>query len=78
MNYAFNRIKFNRQVVSCIAKYGKKKYVNNHNKNIIRRYSNEVPENQPSWKLLAFVCGLGLYHHYKRDVKYYHPFYFYW
>ena len=63
MNYAFNRIKFNRQVVSCIAKAGKKKY-NYINK---RTFSsqNASPNPVPPWKLIVILSGLGLYHQYK-------------
>lgn len=67
MNYAFNRIKFNKQVVSCIAKEGKKKY-NNYNKTTIRTYSHgQDPEKEPfpSWKIIALFSGIGLYHQYK-------------
>ena len=70
MNYAFNRIKFNKQVVSYLAAQGKKKYNTNknHNKMMIRTYShNSDPEKDPfpSWKFLAILSGLGLYHQYK-------------
>lgn len=75
MNYTFNKIKFNRQVVSCLAAQGNKKYNTNknHNKIITRNYSqNPDPEKNPfpSWKLIAFLSGLGLYHQYKtRDNR---------
>lgn len=74
MNYAFNRIKFNRQVVSYIAKEGKKKYSNNnsHNKIIIRKYSQHSDPNNnpfPSWKIIAFLSAIGLYHQYKCMVN---------
>jgi hypothetical protein len=74
MNYAFNKIKFNRQVVSYLAAQGKKKYNTNknHNKIIIRNYShNQGPEKDPfpSWKLLVFLSGLGIYHQYKTRVS---------
>jgi hypothetical protein len=77
MNYAFNRIKFNRQAVSYIAKEGKKKYSNNnsHNKIIIRKYSQQMPNSDPnnnpfpSWKIIALFSGLGLYHQYKCNVN---------
>ena len=68
MNYAFNRIKFNKQVVSYLAAQGKKKYNTNNNKMMIRTYShNSDPEKDPfpSWKFLAILSGLGLYHQYK-------------
>ena len=74
MNYAFNKIKFNRQVVSYLAAQGKKKYNTNknHNKIIIRTYShNPEPEKDPfpSWKLLAILSGLGFYHQYRTRVS---------
>lgn len=77
MNYAFNRIKINRQVVSYIAKEGKKKYSNNncHNKIIIRKYSQQMPNSDPnnnpfpSWKIIAFLSAVGLYHQYKCIVN---------
>ena len=68
MNYAFNKIKFNKQVVSCLAAQGKKKYNTNknHNKIITRNYSHN-PEKDPfpSWKIIAFLSGLGFYHQYR-------------
>jgi hypothetical protein len=74
MNYAFNKIKFNRQVVSYLAAQGKKKYNTNknHNKIIIRNYShNPDPEKDPfpSWKLLVILSGLGIYHQYRSRVS---------
>jgi len=75
MNYAFNRIKFNRQVVSCIAKEGMKKYsknnCKNNNKIVARSYSQHYgPEKDPfpSWKIIAFLSGLALYHQYKNNI----------
>ena len=71
MNYAFNRIKFNKQVVSYLAAQGKKKYNTNknYNKIITRNYSQQMPEPEkdpfPSWKLIAILSGLGLYHQYR-------------
>ncbi len=63
MNYAFNRIKFNKKVVSCIAKAGKKKY--NHINKRTFSSKNASPNPVPSWKLIAILSGLGLYHQYK-------------
>ena len=81
MNYAFNKIKFNRQVVSCIAAQGKKKYsiinknYNPQNKVIIRSYSQQTPGQDPgkdpfpSWQIIALLSGLGLYHQYKTHIS---------
>ena len=73
MNYAFNRIKFNKQVVSYLAAQGKKKYKINHNKVITRNYSsyNQEPNKNPfpSWKLIAILGGIGIYHQYKNQIK---------
>jgi hypothetical protein len=76
MNYAFNRIKFNKQVVSYLASQGKKKYKINHNKNhnkvITRNYSHNQDPNKnpfPSWKLIAILGGIGIYHQYKNQIK---------
>jgi hypothetical protein len=79
MNYAFNKIKFNRQVVSYLAAQGKKKYTinhnKNHNKNITRNYSQQIPNKDPdkdpfpSWTVIGILSGLGLYHQYKNQIK---------
>ena len=83
MNYVFNKIKFNRQVVSCLAAQGKKKYtIINHNKNykkvVVRNYSQSSsnPDPDPNrgpdpWKTLCFLGIWGLYHQYlnKKDIK---------
>jgi hypothetical protein len=79
MNYAFNKIKFNRQVVSYLAAQGKKKYTinqnKNHNKIITRNYSQQIPNKDPdkdpfpSWTVIAILSGLGLYHQYKNQIK---------
>jgi hypothetical protein len=76
MNYAFNRIKFNKQVVSCLAAQGKKKYNTNknynYNKTVTRSFSySPDPEKNPfpSWKLIAILSGIGLYHQYKNQIK---------
>jgi len=77
MNYAFNKIKFNR---CFIGKEGRKKYsINkNYNKVISRPYSQQIPPNQDpnkppflSLKLIAIISGLGLYHQYVNQVKRY-------
>lgn len=71
MNYAYNKIKFNRCFI------WKKYFINkNYNKAISRPYSQQIPPNQdpnknpfPSWKLIAIISGLGLYHQYVNQVK---------
>ena len=67
MNYAFNKIKFNRQVVNFIGKEGKKKYSKN-------RYFSQQPSGPekdpfPSWKFIAFITGIGIYHQYVNEIK---------
>jgi hypothetical protein len=66
MHYAFNRIRFNKQLSHLIGKENKKKY-NNYNKVVSRSFSAESPNNKdpfPSWKIIAAFCGIGLYHQY--------------
>lgn len=69
MNFAINKIRYNKSAIHFFAKEGKKKY-NNINK---RQFSshNAEPDNNPfpSWKLIAILSGLGIYHHYKRVYK---------
>jgi hypothetical protein len=65
MHYAFNRIRFNKQVSHMIARENKKKY--NNTKVIIRSFSGHLPNPKdpfPSWKIIAAFCGIGLYHQY--------------
>lgn len=76
MNYAFNRIKFNKQVVRCLAKEYKKRHsiINNNNKAIIvRSYSSHQQDPQknpfPSWQVITILSVLGLYHQYKNEIK---------
>lgn len=70
MNYAFNRIKFNRQVVSCIAKAGKKKYNYINKRTFVSQNtgSNPNPNNNPI-PLIAILTVLGLYHQYQNKIK---------
>ena len=75
MNFAINKIKFNKQISRFVGKDSKiklsinKKHINNHNKIIVRSYSQKSsnpgsdPEPDP-WKTLCFVGILGLYNHY--------------
>jgi len=81
MNYAFNKIKFNKQIVRFVGKEGKKKLSIN-NKIIVRHYSQSSsgsdpePDPEPNsgpdpWKTLCFLAAWGLYHQYlnKKDNK---------
>lgn len=76
MNFAINKIRYNKSAIHFLAKEGKKKY------NVItykRQFTsqntpsgpNPNPDNNPfpSWKLIAVLSGLGIYHHYKRVYK---------
>ena len=72
MNFAINKIRYNKSVIHFLAKEGKKKY----NKRPFTSQStssgpNPKPDNNPfpSWKLIAVLSGLGIYHHYKRVYK---------
>lgn len=74
MNFAINKIRYNKSAIHFLAKESKKKY-NNVSK---RQFSfqnasgpNEDPNQDPfpSWKLIAILSGLGLYHHYQRVYK---------
>jgi hypothetical protein len=68
MNYAFNRIKFNRQVVSCIAKAGKKKYNYINKRTFVSQNTGSNPNNNPI-PLIAILTVLGLYHQYQNKIK---------
>jgi hypothetical protein len=77
MNFAVNKIRYNKSAIHFLAKESKKKY-NNVSK---RQFSfqnassnpnqdpNQDPNQFPSWKLIAILSGLGLYHHYQRVYK---------
>lgn len=69
MNFAFNRIKFNRQVAHFIGKEGKKKIF--HQRSLSFVNLNQKPEKDPfpSWKFIAFISSIGLYHQYIRQIK---------
>jgi hypothetical protein len=73
MNYAFNKIKFNRQVANFIGKEGRKKYSKNRcfSQQISGKGSEKGPEKDPfpSWKFIAFISGIGLYHQYVNQIK---------
>jgi hypothetical protein len=69
MYYAFNKIKFNRKIANFIGKEGKKRVSKNH----IRSFSHQMPgpdkDPFPSWKFIAFISGVGLYHQYVNQIK---------
>jgi hypothetical protein len=68
MNFAVNKIRYNKSVIHFLAKQGKKKYTK-------RFFGSESadpnPNNNPfpSWKLIAILSGLGIYHQYQRVYK---------
>ena len=74
MNFAVNRIRYNKSAVHFLAKEGKKKY-----NNVSKRHfsfqsasgSNQDPNPDPfpSWKIIAILSGLGMYHQYQRVYK---------
>jgi hypothetical protein len=69
MNFAINKIRYNKPAIHFLAKEGKKKY-NNISKRQFNSHSSEPDNNQfPSRKLIAILSGLGIYHHYKRVYK---------
>jgi hypothetical protein len=78
MNFAINKIRYNKSAIHFLAKEGKKKYnvVANKRQFTSQRTPsgsrhNPEPDNDPfpSWKLIAILSGLGLYHHYQRVYK---------
>jgi len=70
MNFTVNKIRYNKSAIHFLSKQGVKKYNVITNK---RFFSSEdaEPDNNPfpSWKLIAILSGLGMYHHYKRVYK---------
>ena len=70
MNFAVNKIRYNKLAIHFLSKEGVKKYSINK-----RPFSSESadpnPNNNqfPSWKLIAILSGLGLYHQYQRVYK---------
>jgi len=79
MNYVFNKIKFNKQIIGFVGKEGKKKLAINkkqiNNKIIVRHYSqsssgpNSGPNPNPGpgpdpWKPFCFLGLCALYHQY--------------
>lgn len=77
MNFAINKIRYNKSAIHFLAKEGKKKYNVITNKRPFTSQSipsgpNSNPNNNnqfPSWKLIAILSGLGIYHHYQRVYK---------
>ena len=71
MNFAVNKIKFNKQIIRFIGKEGKKKLsINkqtNNNKFAVRHYSQQPldpdPDNQ--WKIIAILITGGFYNQFK-------------
>jgi hypothetical protein len=70
MNFAVNRIRYNKSAIHFLAKESKQKY------NVSKRFfgsesADPNPNNNPfpSWKLIAILSGLGLYHQYQRVYK---------
>ena len=68
MNFAVNKIRYNKSVIHFLAKQSKQKYTK-------RFFGSESADpnpngNQfPSWKLIAILSGLGMYHQYQRVYK---------
>jgi len=72
MNFAVNKIRYNKSAIHFLSKEGKKKYsVNKRFFTSEGADPNPNPNNNqfPSWKLIAILSGLGLYHQYKRVYK---------
>ena len=84
MNYVFNKIKFNKQIIRFVGKEGNKKLSINkkqiNNKIIVRHYSQSSsgPKSDPDpnpgpdpWKTCCFLGLCALYHQYlnKKDIK---------
>ena len=62
MNFAVNKIKF----------YISKSNKSNKSSIINRYYSQQTPPEKdpfPSWKFIAFISGIGLYHQYVNQIK---------
>jgi hypothetical protein len=79
MNYVFNKIKFNKQIIGFVGKEGKKKLAINkkqiNNKIIVRHYSQSSSGPNPNpgpdpWKTFCFLGLCALYHQYlnKKDI----------
>lgn len=68
MNFVVNKIRYNKSAIHFLAKQGKKKY---NQRSFSTENMNPEPDNNPfpSWKLIAILSGLGLYHQYQRVYK---------
>jgi hypothetical protein len=65
-----NKIRYNKSAIHFLAKQGVKKYNVITNKRPFSSESADPDPNQfPSWKLIAILSGLGLYHQYQRVYK---------
>lgn len=68
MNFAVNKIRYNKSAIHFLARKSKQKYNQ-------RQFSSEGadpnpnPNQFPSWKIIAILSGLGLYHQYQRVYK---------
>ena len=76
MNFAINKIRYNKSAIRFLAKEGKQKYNVITSKRPFTSQStpsgtNPDPNNNPfpSWKIIAILSGLGMYHQYKRVYK---------
>jgi hypothetical protein len=72
MNFVVNKIRYNKSAIHFLAKQSKQKYnVITKKRLFSSESSNPDPNNNqfPSWKIIAILSGLGLYHHYKRVYK---------
>ena len=61
MNFAINKIRYNKSAIHFLAKEGKKKYNQRH---FSFQSANPEPNNNPfpSWIIIAILSGLGMYH----------------
>lgn len=67
MNFAVNKIRYNKSAIHFLAKQGKKKY---NQRQFSSSNADPNPNNQfPSWKLIAILSGLGMYHQFQRVYK---------
>ena len=81
MNFAVNKIKFNKQIIRFLGKDGKKKQAINHNqiknnqinynKCAVRHYSHRPLNHEPDhqWKFIVALISFGLYNQYKFNKK---------
>ena len=70
MNFAVNKIRYNKSAIHFLSREGKKKYSVNKRPFCSQNADPNPNNNQfPSWKLIAILSGLGLYHQYQRVYK---------